>query len=132
MLIGVGEHAFLWEGNGPMVDLNTLIPAGASLQLTYAVAINDRGEIAGFGVPPGVLPEEYETKGHAYILIPCDEEHPKLEGCDYGRGDGDVEPAEPSAGTASRTAMPESVGSSRNPLAGHAGLAREFGSRAQN
>jgi probable HAF family extracellular repeat protein len=76
MIIGVGEHAFLWEDGGPMVDLNTLIPAGSSLQLTYAVAINERGEIAGFGVPPGVLPEEYETKGHAYILIPCDNDHP--------------------------------------------------------
>jgi hypothetical protein len=76
MIIGVGEHAFLWENGGPMVDLNTLIPAGSSLQLTYAVAINERGEIAGFGVPPGVLPEEYETKGHAYILIPCDDDHP--------------------------------------------------------
>jgi probable HAF family extracellular repeat protein len=76
MVIGVGEHAFLWENGGPMVDLNTLIPAGSSLQLTYAVAINERGEIAGFGVPPGVLPEEYETKGHAYILIPCDDDHP--------------------------------------------------------
>jgi len=71
MLIGVGEHAFLWEGGGPMVDLNSLIPAGSSLQLTYAVAINNRGEIAGFGVPPGVPPEKYETEGHAYILIPC-------------------------------------------------------------
>jgi len=80
MVIGVGEHAFLWEKGGPMVDLNTLIPAGSSLQLTYAVAINDRGEIAGFGVPPGVPPEDYETKGHAYILVPCDEEHPGM--CD--------------------------------------------------
>jgi len=132
MLIGVGEHAFLWEGNGPMVDLNTLIPAGASLQLTYAVAINDRGEIAGFGVPPGVLPEEYETKGHAYILLPCDEEHPKLEGCDYGRGHGDLESAGRSAGAVPRTVMPEFVGKSRNPLAGHAGLARELHSRHKN
>jgi probable HAF family extracellular repeat protein len=70
MVIGVGEHAFLWEDDGPMVDLNTLIPAGSNLQLTYAVAINDRGEIAGFGVPPGVPPEDYPTKGHAYVLIP--------------------------------------------------------------
>jgi hypothetical protein len=76
MIIGVGEHAFLWENGGPMVDLNTLIPSGSSLQLTYAVAINERGEIAGFGVPPGVLPEEYDTKGHAYILIPCGDDHP--------------------------------------------------------
>jgi probable HAF family extracellular repeat protein len=80
MLIGVGEHAFLWEDGGPMVDLNTLIPAGSSLQLTYAVAINDRGEIAGFGVPPGVPPEDYETKGHAYILLPCDDDHPGVCG----------------------------------------------------
>jgi len=48
----VGEHAFLWEDGGPMVDLNTLIPPNSSLRLTYAVAINGRGEIAGFGVPP--------------------------------------------------------------------------------
>ena len=90
MVIGVGEHAFLWEGNGPMVDLNTLIPAGSSLRLTYAVAINDRGEIAGFGVAPGVPPENYETEGHAYILIPCDEDHPNLEGCDYSSADADA------------------------------------------
>jgi probable HAF family extracellular repeat protein len=82
MVIGVGEHAFLWEEGGPMVDLNTLIPAGSSLQLTYAVAINDRGEIAGFGVPPGVPPENYTTQGHAYILIPCAEDHADSEECE--------------------------------------------------
>jgi probable HAF family extracellular repeat protein len=90
MVIEVGEHAFLWEGNGPMVDLNTLIPAGSSLQLTYAVVINDRGEIAGFGVAPGVPPENHETEGHAHILIPCDENHPNLEGCDYSMADADA------------------------------------------
>ena len=83
MLIGVGEHAFLWEGGGPIVDLNTLIPPGSSLQLTYAVGINDAGEIVGFGVPPGVPPEDYETQGHAYVLIPCDQNHSGVEGCDY-------------------------------------------------
>ena len=55
-----------------MMDLNTLIPPGASLDLTYAVAINNGGEIAGFGVPPGCAPEDYETCGHAYVLIPCE------------------------------------------------------------
>jgi len=123
MLIGVGEHAFLWEGKGTMVDLNTLIQPGASLQLTYAVAINDRGEIAGFGVPPGVLPEEYETKGHAYILIPCDEDHPNVEGCNYEREDGDV--ASPTRSAASsRTVGRGSKGRSRNPLAGHVAFAK--------
>ena len=87
MLMGVGEHAFLWEDGGPMVDLNTLIPAGSSLSLTYAVAINDDGVIAGFGVPPDVPPEDYEIQGHAYILIPCDEGHPDIEGCDYSLAD---------------------------------------------
>jgi probable HAF family extracellular repeat protein len=70
--IAVGEHAFLWE-DGRMTDLNTLIPPGAELQLTYAVAINDQGVIAGFGVPPGCAVEDYELCGHAYVLLPCEE-----------------------------------------------------------
>src|SRR5439155_10600379 len=28
--------AFLWESGGPMIDLNTLIPANSSLHLAYA------------------------------------------------------------------------------------------------
>ena len=52
ILCGItGEHAFLWENGGPMVDLNTLIPPGSSLQLKFAYAINDRGEIVGTGLP---------------------------------------------------------------------------------
>jgi hypothetical protein len=65
-----------------MVDLNTLIPPGSNLTLTYAVGINDRGEIAGFGVPVGVSPDQYETQGHAYILIPCDENRADSDGCE--------------------------------------------------
>jgi probable HAF family extracellular repeat protein len=71
-LVPTGQHAFLWEDRGPMVDLNTLIPADSSLQLTFAVAINDSGQIAGFGVPPTCLPQNVEVCGHAYVLIPCD------------------------------------------------------------
>lgn len=71
-LIPVGQHAVLWEHSGRMVDLNTLIPPGASLDLTLAFAINDRGEIAGIGVPPGCPPQDYELCGHAYMLIPCE------------------------------------------------------------
>jgi probable HAF family extracellular repeat protein len=69
--IPTGQHAFLWEKGGPMLDLNNLIPSGAELELTFAVAINDRGEIAGFGVPPGCAPRDIELCGHAYLLIPC-------------------------------------------------------------
>ena len=67
----VGQHAFLRDPGGPLIDLHTLIPPGATLDLTYAVAINDRGEIAGFGVPPGCAPQDVELCGHAYMLIPC-------------------------------------------------------------
>jgi probable HAF family extracellular repeat protein len=43
--ISVLQHGFLWENGGPMVDLNTLIPAGSNFQLLDAFNINDRGEI---------------------------------------------------------------------------------------
>jgi probable HAF family extracellular repeat protein len=82
-LLPTGEHAFLWEDDGPMVDLNSLIPSGSSLDLTFAVSINDRGEIAGFGTPAGCRPDTVEFCGHAYVLIPCDAGHPNIEGCDY-------------------------------------------------
>jgi probable HAF family extracellular repeat protein len=77
---GTHSRAFLWE-NGTMIDLNTLVPEGAPLKLVEAAAINDRGEIAGNGVPPGC--GDGGLCGHAFFLIPCDENHPGLEGCDY-------------------------------------------------
>ncbi len=68
------QHAFLWENGGPMIDLNTLIPANSSLELQDAFYINDRGEIAGAGAPPGCEnvgnPGPPEPCGHAYVLIP--------------------------------------------------------------
>jgi hypothetical protein len=64
-----------------MVDLNTLIPSNSSLQLTFAVAINDSGEIAGFGVPPGCAPKDVGICGHAYVLVPCGGDHADDEGC---------------------------------------------------
>lgn len=54
--------AFLWD-KGKIVDLNTLIPAGSQLHLFYAIAINDRGEIAGLGsIPNGDV--------HVFLLLP--------------------------------------------------------------
>jgi hypothetical protein len=66
-----------------MADLDSLIVSGSNLELTFAVAINYAGEIAGFGVPSGCAPEDVDFCGHAYVLIPCDDEHPSIEGCDY-------------------------------------------------
>jgi probable HAF family extracellular repeat protein len=73
--------AFLWENGGPMVDLNTLVAPGSTLQLDGASQINDRGEITGRGVPPGC--DNSDVCGHAYVLIPCDEDHADIEGCNY-------------------------------------------------
>lgn len=41
-------RAFLWQ-NGVMTDLNTLVPADSPLYLLTAFAINDSGDIVGFG-----------------------------------------------------------------------------------
>jgi probable HAF family extracellular repeat protein len=67
--------AILWE-NGSMVDLNTLIPLGSPFQLYSASFIDDRGEIAAFG-------SRANGDSHALLLVPCDEDHPNVEGCDY-------------------------------------------------
>ena len=75
------RHAFLWE-NDQMIDLNVFLPPNSDLQqLTDAYNINDRGEIDGLGVPPS-CGDEFAC-GHAFVLIPCDENHPDIAGCDY-------------------------------------------------
>jgi probable HAF family extracellular repeat protein len=68
--------AFLWEDGGPMVDLNTLIPPNSGVQLTKGLYVNDRGEIAARGVLSN-------GNFHAVLLVPCDEDHPGVSGCDY-------------------------------------------------
>jgi probable HAF family extracellular repeat protein len=78
-----GTSAFLWEDGGPMVDLSTLVSPKPSYVSLSAMNINDRGEIAGIGT-------DANDNGHAVLLIPCDENHPAVEGCDYGLVVGDA------------------------------------------
>jgi probable HAF family extracellular repeat protein len=81
----VNSHAFLWE-DGQLIDLNIFNHSGSGLQqLLLAYNINDRGEIAGLGVPPGVDPADVFTLGHTFVLIPCDEYHRDGEGCEDER-----------------------------------------------
>jgi probable HAF family extracellular repeat protein len=73
---GEFTHAFLSENGGPLIDLQTLIPSGSGVTVLYATDINDRGEIVAFGVLSN-------GDGHSVVLIPCDEQHHGIEGCDY-------------------------------------------------
>jgi probable HAF family extracellular repeat protein len=69
------REAFLWE-NGDLVNLNTLIPPGSEIVLGSANNANDRGEIVALG-------SLHNGDLRAVLLIPCDESHPNVEGCDY-------------------------------------------------
>jgi probable HAF family extracellular repeat protein len=72
-----GVDAFLWE-RGAIYNLNDLIPANSPLHLVFGLSINDRGEIAGTGVPQGASPYDFSV-AHAYLLIPCEADD---DGCD--------------------------------------------------
>lgn len=77
-------RAALWE-DGTVVDLNDLIPPDSGVLLVIAKQVNERGEIAVVGNPPGVPLNSgnNEVHGHDFVLVPCDENHPRIEGCDY-------------------------------------------------
>jgi len=103
---GDASRAFLWQ-NGAIFDLNALIPPGSALYLVHPQNINDQGEIAGFGV-------DADGNTHAFLLIPCDQNHPNLEGCDYSLVDSAS--ATVSESPRKQTAPPRSKGSLRPTL----------------
>ncbi len=55
------QHAFLYK-NGIVTDLNSQIPANSDWELSWAESINDKGEIAGYGLKDG--------KFRAFVLKP--------------------------------------------------------------
>jgi probable HAF family extracellular repeat protein len=56
--------AALWQG-GALIDLNTLLPASSGWVLQYAEAINDAGQITGYGT--------YNGQYRAFLLNPVPE-----------------------------------------------------------
>jgi probable HAF family extracellular repeat protein len=87
------HRGVLWENGEPIVDLNTLVLPGTGMNIINADFINDHGEIACTGTTAAV-PQE-----HPCMLIPCDENHLDVEGCDYSL----VESAPPAEVHASQT-----------------------------
>jgi hypothetical protein len=98
-----------------MTDLNTLIPSGSPLFLQEPVGINDRGEIVGFG-----LLADGEQRG--FLLTPCDDDHPDIEGCDYSMAEAAEVSSAISATRAPQNAQPSKeaiarmMSASRNPF----------------
>ena len=83
-----------------MVDLNTLVPHDSAMHLVWAMYVNGRGEIAGFGsIPNGDV--------HTFLLIPRDENHSGVEGCDCDLVDAEAATRENPASVAQKqTAAP--------------------------
>ena len=72
--VGHPLHAFLSENGGPLVDVNTLVSPPSTFTALIGYNINERGEIAGTGVPAGC--DRVDVCGHVFLMIPCDEHHP--------------------------------------------------------
>jgi probable HAF family extracellular repeat protein len=74
-----GGPGLLWE-NSALYDLNTLISPGSGFLIGDVNFINDGGEIAATGLLAN-------GDQHALLLIPCDDDHPNVDGCDYSMVD---------------------------------------------
>ena len=72
--------AVLWENGEAPVNLNTLITPASNVDIVFPVSLNDLGEIAADGILPN-------GDVHAVILIPCDDNHANVAGCDFSMVD---------------------------------------------
>ena len=63
-----GHPGFLWQ-DGVMTDLNDLIPPGAGWDIRVARAINDSGQIAGYGY----VDLGQGDRTHAFVMTPVPE-----------------------------------------------------------
>jgi probable HAF family extracellular repeat protein len=104
-----GSRAFIWQ-NGVMTDLNTLIPAGFGFYLAEAFGINDRGQIAGFGLLPNAHcpPADPFCNQRAYLLTPCHGKQGNGEGCEEGGGENAVLQTSPAPPDVPSRPLPQS------------------------
>ena len=97
------QRALLWE-DGQAINLNSFVPPGSGVTLTDVEKINDRGELFGAATLK-------DGESRAFLLIPCDENHADVEGCDYSMVEASAAVPESSSAvrdTASRT-VPQSL-----------------------
>jgi hypothetical protein len=64
--------------DGVKTDLNTVAPADSSLHMYDPAGIHFDGEIVGLAI------EKTTGQLHAFLAIPCDEEHANEGGCENG------------------------------------------------
>jgi probable HAF family extracellular repeat protein len=62
------DHAFLYQ-NGSLIDLNRLIPTSSNWTLEQALAINDKGQILGYGTGP-------DGQEDSFLLTPASQPPP--------------------------------------------------------
>jgi probable HAF family extracellular repeat protein len=98
----VDGNVVLWEKGSAPVNINTLVTPASDVTAVYALEINDRGEIAAHG-----FTSTGDQRG--VLLLPCDANHPNLEGCDYSLVEGEATvvagPAPASASKLARAGM---------------------------
>jgi len=99
----VDGNVVLWENGSAPVNINTLVTPASDVTAVYALEINDLGEIAAHG-----FTSAGDLRG--VLLLPCDENHPDLEGCDYDTVEAVTEGLSSSASIASAHAAATQAG----------------------